>query len=79
MSIRTRRRLYLHAIDDWKAAFEVAKLLGDKPVKSANVIRKMLFVLVRRGLAEHHVGNDTFRITDAGRVAMSPANQGSVE
>lgn len=72
MSITTRARLYLIAIDDWKAAFEVAKLLGDKPVRSANVIRKQLLVLVGRGLAEHGACNDTFRITDAGRAALSP-------
>jgi hypothetical protein len=65
-----RGRLYLRCVDDWKAAFEVAKLLGDTPVKSANVIRKQLFVMVASGLVEHHEGNDTFRITEAGRAAL---------
>lgn len=70
-----RSRLYLRAIDDWKAPFEVAKLLGDNPVKSANVIRKTLLTYVARGLAEHHDGNDTFRATDAGRASMVTSQQ----
>ena len=73
MTISARGRLYLAAIDDWKAAFEVAKLLGDTPVKSANVMRKTLLTYVDRGLAEHHAGNDTFRITELGRTTLAEA------
>ena len=68
MRMNQRGLSYLRAIDDWKAGFEVAAILGGHP--PANIVRSTLFALVGSGYAEHHYGNDTFRITDAGRAAL---------
>lgn len=59
-----RAKLYLRCIDDWKAPFEVATLLGDRPPLPTTVVRQYLQTLVANGLAEYHDGNDTFRATD---------------
>lgn len=60
-----RARLYLSCIHDWKAPFEVARLLGDTPPLPTTVVRHYLLTLVANGLAEYHEGNDTFRVSNA--------------
>jgi hypothetical protein len=56
-----RAQVYLSCIDDWKAPFEVAMLLGDTPPLPTIVVRHYLLTLVANGLAEYNEGNDTFR------------------
>jgi DNA-binding MarR family transcriptional regulator len=60
---------YLNAIDDWKAPYEVAEMLGGG--RSLKTVSATLFSLVGRGLAKHSRDNNTFRITDAGRDALT--------
>jgi len=67
-------RLYLLAIDDWKAPFEVAAMIGDDK-RSVKKVRATLFGLVGRGWAAHGKANDTFKITDAGRSALALASE----
>ena len=63
----------LCAIADWKSAPEVAAALypsGPNFQKRLKV-RQALDRLLRRKLAEHHRGNDTYRATDAGRQLLA--------
>jgi hypothetical protein len=71
VKLTIRAQLYLRCIDDWKAPFEVAALLGDTPPPHLGIVRRMLCRLVNGGYAEHHYGNDTFRQTDAGRALLA--------
>lgn len=75
MNLTIRAKLYLRCIDDWKAPFEVAAMLGDTPPPSTAIVRRMLSRFVSEGHAEHHCGNDTFRVTDIGRAHLT--TQGS--
>lgn len=61
VKLTIRAQLYLRCIDDWKAPFEVATLLGDTPPLPTTVVRQYLRTLVTNGLAEYHEGNATFR------------------
>lgn len=60
---------YLQAIEDWKAPFEVAAIVGTG--KTIKTVSATLHGLVGRGLAEYHRGNNTFRLTDAGRAELN--------
>jgi hypothetical protein len=64
---------YLKAIEDWKAPFEVAAILGDD--RTLKTVSATLFALVGRGLAQYSRANNTFRITDAGREALAHPSQ----
>jgi hypothetical protein len=64
---------YLKAIEDWKAPFEVASILGDE--RTLKTVSATLFGLVGRGLAEYSRANHTFKITDAGRDAISSGDR----
>ena len=59
---------YMQAIEDWKAPFEVAAILGDG--RSTKTVSATLHAFVGRGLAEHHRGNNTFRLTDVGKAEL---------
>lgn len=71
LKLTIRAQLYLRCIDDWKAPYEVAVLLGDSPALPAKKVRGTLSALVGRGLAEHGKANDTFRVSDAGRAHLA--------
>jgi hypothetical protein len=71
VKLTERARLYLRCIDDWKSAPEVVALLGEVPATPIKTVRATLFAFVGMGLAEHHDGNDTFRVTDAGRALLA--------
>lgn len=73
-NITDRARLYLRCIVDWKAPYEIAALLGDTPPPSINDVKRMLGRLAARGLVYHSRANDTYRVTIAGREALSPSN-----
>ena len=71
-----RAALYLRTIDDWKAPFEVSRLLGDTPPPSSHVVRSVLGRLISRGLAEYGGRDaDTYRVTEAGRLALAQAQE----
>lgn len=53
------RDLLLSAISDWKAPYEVAKIVNYSG--EPGVISKTLRKLVADGFAEHHEGNNTYR------------------
>jgi hypothetical protein len=62
----------LGAITDWLAAYEVAERLFDDPdVTARRGVQKVLGRLVTLGYAKLSVANATYRITDAGRTALS--------
>lgn len=69
-NLTDRARLYLRCIDDWKAPYEIVKLLGDDPPATVNDVSRMLGRLAARGLVYHSLGNNTYRTTDAGRAAL---------
>jgi hypothetical protein len=71
INLTGRARLYLSCIDDWKAPFEIIRLLGDSPPATYNDVRRMLGRLAARGLVDHSPPNNTYRITDEGRAALS--------
>lgn len=62
---------YLKAIEDWKAPFEVAAILGHE--RTEKTVSATLFGLVGRGLAKHGRANNTFKISDAGREELALA------
>lgn len=66
-----RARLYLSVIDDWKAPYEIAVLLGDTPPPSTNVVKSVLGRLISRGLVNYGRPNGTYRISEAGRAALA--------
>ena len=66
-----RARLYLSTVDDWKADYEIAGLLGDTPPPSNVVVRSMMGRLIGRGWVKYGKANDTYRITEEGRSAIS--------
>lgn len=74
MPLNARGISYLKCIEDWSAAFEVAFRLGDVPRKPVKLVSSTLHRFVGRGLAEHHEGNNTFRLTDAGRTCLTQQN-----
>lgn len=65
---------YLQAIDDWKAPFEVQKIVGGS--RSIKTVSATLLGLVGRGLAEHGRQNNTFRLTEAGRAELATITKG---
>jgi hypothetical protein len=69
-------RVYLQCIEDWKAPFEVIALLGDLHPRPVKPVRDLLLAFVSRGLANHHSGNDTFRMSDTGRAALKDSTHG---
>lgn len=71
INLTDRARLYLGCVNDWKAPFEIAKLLGDTPPPSYNDIKRMMGRLAARGLVDYCAPNETYRISDEGRAAVS--------
>lgn len=61
----------LRACDDWKAAYEVVQIRGLKstPANHRNVLKR-IYQLCGKGLLKYGSPNATYRITDAGRVAL---------
>lgn len=64
-------QVYLRSIGDWKAPYEVVAMLGTLHPSSAKPVRDVLLSFVGRGLANHHSGNDTFRLSDYGRILLA--------
>lgn len=77
INLTGRARLYLQCIDDWKAPYEVAAMIGDTPPPSINDVKRMLGRLAARGFVKYYKPNNTYRVSDAGRSAMLAAG-GSV-
>jgi len=71
INLTGRARRYLECVDDWKAPFEVAALIGDTPQPTSVEVQRMLRRLSSRGLVRHSIANNTYRITDEGRAALS--------
>lgn len=71
VKLTERAKLYLRSVPDWSAVWEIRPRLGDTPPAAGNDIRRMLGRLSARGLVEWHSGNNTYRITEAGRRASS--------
>jgi DNA-binding IclR family transcriptional regulator len=69
-NLTDRARLYLRCIEDWKAPYEIAALLGDKPPPTVSEVKRMLGRLAARGFVYHSRANDTYRVTIAGRNAV---------
>lgn len=69
-AITARTRLYLDACADWKADWEIVKLIGDTPPMKPRAARPHLGWLIGQGLLEWHRGNNTYRMTDAGRALL---------
>lgn len=68
------QRDYLRAMPDWSAVHEIRQRLGRVLTESGrcyDTIARMASRLVDAGLAEHHDGNRTWRITPAGRAALA--------
>lgn len=70
VKLTERAQRYLNCINDWKAPFEVVTLLGTTPPEPVENVRNTLIGLMDTGLAEHHTGNNTFRISDEGRFLL---------
>ncbi|MGW9333633.1 hypothetical protein [Bosea sp. NPDC055594] len=66
--------LYLGAIHDWAAPYEVQATLGLMTVKTATV-EKVLKFLVRDGFAKYGATQNTYRITPAGRLALENTDE----
>lgn len=66
MTITDRAKLYLLAVEDWKAPFEIPALLGDSPPETVRSVQRMLTRLRSRGLVECNAANITYRATDKG-------------
>jgi len=77
VKLTIRAQSYLRCIDDWKAPFEVAALLGDSPAPSIEIVTRTLRGLVGRGLAAYHPGNNTFAITQTGRAHLASSGKGN--
>ena len=75
MRLKQQDHSVLCAIDDWKAPFEVVKILYPtrKRVfqRERVAIERSLNSLHRRGLADYGKPNNTYKITDAGRAALA--------
>jgi hypothetical protein len=69
-NLTDRARLYLRCIDDWKAPFEIAELIGDTPPPTHNDVKRMLGRLAARGLVLYSIANNTYRISAEGRAAL---------
>ena len=63
----------LCAVADWKAVYEVAAALypSGSNFDTRRKIRQTLDRLLRQKLVEHHDGNDTYRVTNAGHNALA--------
>lgn len=70
VDLTDRARRYLECVDDWKAPFEVAYLLGDTPQPSSIEVQRMLRRLTSRGLVHRSFANNTYRISNEGRAAL---------
>jgi hypothetical protein len=70
VNITARAHLYLSCINDWKAPYEVAALIGDNPPPTINDVKRMLGRLAARGLVHHSRANNTYCLTIAGRKAL---------
>lgn len=71
INLTGRARLYLRCIEDWKAPYEVAALLGDTPPATVNDVKRMLGRLAARGLVDYSQANNTYRVSIEGRIALS--------
>jgi len=69
-NITDRARLYLRCIDDWKAPYEIAALLGDTPPPTINDVKRMLGRLAARGLVHYSRANNTYCVSVEGRKAL---------
>jgi hypothetical protein len=74
-NLTDRARLYLSCVDDWKAPFEVQAMIGDTPAPNLVDVQRMLRRLASRGLVQHGVGQNTYRITNEGRAALQEAGR----
>jgi hypothetical protein len=70
MKISLRTRLYLEAVADWKAAYEVAALLGDDPPLKHTAIKSVLGRYIGAGLVQWSGQNATYKLTPAGVAAL---------
>ncbi len=68
--ISSRSKLYLAACSDWKADWEIVTLMGDTPPMKGPHARPHLGRLIVDGLLQWHPGNNTYKMTDAGRAAL---------
>ncbi|TCV66332.1 hypothetical protein EDE09_11683 [Neorhizobium sp. S3-V5DH] len=69
----TQREVLGHC-QDWSAAFEVAERRVDDGARTDwKRTQDVLMALHKRGLVEYGEVNATYRITDAGRAALSPS------
>lgn len=75
--ISARRRLYLEAVTDWSAPFEVAARIGDTPPPDIRVVKSVLGHLRAIGLVEYGAPNGTYRITDDGRAVLAKEDEKS--
>ena len=76
-TLSIRSRLYLQACSDWKADWEIVKLIGDTPPMKPRHARPHLGCLIGAGLLEWSRGNNTYRLTDAGRAALAVGEHGN--
>ena len=66
MSLRLQ---YLKAVEDWQAPFEVHRTLGGR--RTVKTVAATLGALEGVGLVERHDGNNTFRLTEAGKAELA--------
>lgn len=69
-----QRNTLRHCLD-WSADWEVSARRNVANVLARRT-RRVLLVLESLDLVEHHEGNNTFRITDAGRAALRTKTEG---
>jgi len=70
------QREILEHCQDWSAAFEVAeRRVDDGAATDWRRTQDVLMSLQKRGLVEYGHANATYRITDAGRAAITPSPQ----
>jgi len=64
-----REREYLHAVMDWSAPYEISERLFG--YSNGNLVKPKLGAMVKNGLVTWSSANNTYRITDKGRTALS--------
>jgi hypothetical protein len=71
------KQIVMAEITDWCSPHEVARKHGyDNPGPASRSYGKMLAELHRAGLAEWHQPNNTYRLSAAGRSALSTLADG---
>lgn len=82
MKLTEAQRRLLAKIQDWTSATELAIDLkwDGRPNRAAiGHMQWRLNTLLRLGLAQCHCGNNTFRLTDAGRAALTGGECGNID